>query len=212
MTRYVSIHRASRFMSIFVVVRLCDLTLKHRLNMSHINFLSSKRRTVRRFTNNEIEPDALRDILETALKAPTARNRKATYFVVIEDKERLAALAKCKPMGASAIGEAALAIAVCADATRASRPHTDCAIAASYIQLAVTDLDLASCWVHTNDSRDAEENVRAELGLPADDVVLCIIAIGVPQDSDLEPRNQELEWERVYIEKYEDRSPEENNQ
>ncbi|MDO4771838.1 nitroreductase family protein [Porphyromonas sp.] len=174
--------------------------------MSHINFISSKRRTVRRFLGGSIEPDALRDILETALKAPTARNRRATYFVVIEDKEKLNRLSQCKPTGASAIGAGALAIAVCSDTTRAARPYVDCAIAASYIQLAVTDLDLGSCWVHVNDSLGAEAFVKAELGIPKDDAVLCLIAIGIPKDEDLEPRKEEIEWERVFIDHFEDRN------
>lgn len=175
-------------------------------DMSHINFISSKRRTVRTFLEASIEAEDLRDILETALKAPTSRNRRATHFVVIEDKVRLDRLSRCKPSGADPIRAGSLAIAVCADTTRAARPYIDCAIAASYIQLAVTDLDLGSCWVHVHDSMGAEEVVRAELGLPPTSAVLCIIAIGLPKDEDLDPRKEDIEWERVFIETFEDRN------
>lgn len=180
--------------------------------MSHINFISSKRRTVRSFIGASIDAEDLRDILETALKAPTSRNRKATYFVVVEDRERLDRLSRCKPTGAAAIAAGSLAIAVCADTTRAARPYIDCTIAASYIQLAVTDLDLGSCWVHVHDSMGAEDLVRAELGLPSDAAVLCIIAIGLPRDEDLEPRKEEIQWERVFIETFEDRNSTSHNE
>lgn len=173
--------------------------------MSHINYISSKRRTVRRFVDAKVDPEELQDILETALKAPTSRNKRATYFVVIDDKEKLKSLSRCKPMGATAIAEGSLAIAVCANTKECVRPDIDCAIAASYIQLAVTDVELASCWVHVHDSGNAESYVKGALGIPQEDYVLCIIAIGVPKESDLEPRIEELQWERVYIDKYEER-------
>lgn len=173
--------------------------------MSHINFIASKRRSVRSFVSADIDAEHLRDVLEVALKAPTARNRRATYFVVIDDKDTLERLSKCKPIGADMIAAAPLAIAVCVDLSKASIPYIDCAIAASYIQLAVTDLDLASCWVQVHGTMGVEEMVRSELSLSSQAGVLCIIAIGVPRDEDLDPRKEELEWERVFINTYEDR-------
>ena len=179
--------------------------------MSHINFATAKRRSIRSFTNAPIDPDAIRDIMECALRAPSSRNSKSTYFILIEDIKTLQKLSECRSSGAKFVANAPLAIAVCADRHKAVRAYTDCAIAASYIQLAVTDLDLGSCWcqvaeLEAPDGGSAENYVRQTLDLPQDDYVLCIIAVGHPtNDNDLEPRPQELEWERVYTEKYEER-------
>lgn len=179
---------------------------------SHINFLTAKRRSVRRYAAQSINPEAIADIVESGLRAPTSKNNRATHFVIVEDKEMLLKLSQCRAHGSAFIADAALAIVVCSDGDKSARPYIDGAIAASYMQLAVTDLDLGSCWCHIADTpsadgdKSAEEYVRELLGLPEQSKILCAIGIGeVAEFGMLEPRQRPTEWERVYVEKYEER-------
>ncbi|MBR8712748.1 Bifunctional F420 biosynthesis protein FbiB [Porphyromonas levii] len=178
---------------------------------SHTTFLTRKRRSVRQYTDERIKPDVLQDILEAGLRAPTSKNSRSTRFIVVEDKAMLQELSACKKHGGAFVAEAALAIVVCSDSEKSARPYSDCAIAASFMQLAVTDHDLGSCWCHVEDTlaptgTTAEAYVRERLGLPERFKVLCILGIGEVAEADmLKPRDRELEWERTYVEQYEER-------
>ncbi len=178
---------------------------------SHLTFLSRKRQSVRSYSTDPIKPEVLQDILESGLRAPTSKNSHSTRFVVVEDKAMLQALSECKEHGSQFLAGASVGIVVCSDSTKSKRPYTDCAIAASYLQLAVTDNDLGSCWCHVEDSpcpkgATAEEYVKYKLDLPDSYKVLCIVAIGEVSEGDmLKPRETDVEWERVFIGGYEER-------
>ena len=109
------------------------------------------------------------------------------------------------------MANAPVAIVVCSDSNKSKRPYSDCAVAASFIQLAVTDHDLGSCWCHIEDSPSpkgatAEEYIKYKLDLPDSYKVLCIIGIGEVAKADmLKPREREVEWERLFVGKYEER-------
>lgn len=180
---------------------------------SHVNFLTAKRRSVRRYAPQSLSSEAIADIVEAGLRAPTSKNNRATHFVLVEDKEMLQKLSECRASGSAFLADAALAIVVCSNGDKSARPYIDGAIAASYMQLAITDLDLGSCWCHITDTpsadgeRSAEEYVRELLGLPENSRILCALGVGeVAEFGMLEPRQRPTEWERVYVEKYEERN------
>lgn len=178
---------------------------------SHLTFLTQKRRSVRKYAEQPIQADVLQDILEAGLRAPTSKNNRSTRFVVVEDKATLQRLSECREHGSAFLAGAKLAIVVCSDSEKSARPYTDCAIAASYMQLAITDNNLGSCWCHIEDSLSpkgatAEEYIKYKLDLPDSYKILCVLGIGeVAEEDMLKPRDKVVEWERVYIGKYEER-------
>lgn len=179
---------------------------------SHTTFLTRKRRSVRKYAEEKIKPEILQDILEAGLRAPASKNSRSTRFVVVEDKAMLQSLSECRERGSAFLAGASLAIVVCSDSEKSARPYPDCAIAASYMQLAVTDNDLGSCWCHIEDSpcpkgATAEEYIKYKLDLPDSFKILCVLGIGeVAEEDMLKPRDREVEWERTYIGKYEERA------
>nr|WP_311521807.1 nitroreductase family protein [uncultured Porphyromonas sp.] len=178
---------------------------------SHLTFLSRKRRSVREYANQPIDSEVLKDILEAGLRAPTSKNSRSTRFFVVEDKQLLKDFSECRERGSQFLSGAPVAIVVCSDSNKSKRPYSDCAIAASFIQLAVTDHDLGSCWCHIEDSPSpkgatAEEYIKYKLDLPDSYKVLCIIGIGEVAKADmLKPREREVEWERLFVGRYEER-------
>ena len=77
--------------------------------------LMYKRRSTRKFSDEEIPKEDLELILESALLAPTAMNRKPCEFIVVSNKETLNELSESKDMGAKLIAGANKAIVVIAD-------------------------------------------------------------------------------------------------
>ena len=65
--------------------------------MENLHDLLINRRSIRKYTDEPVDPDHVRLILEAALMAPTSKNARSWQFVVVEDKDTLQALGQCKP-------------------------------------------------------------------------------------------------------------------
>ena len=56
-----------------------------------------KRRSIRKYTDQEIKDEVVEHLLRAAMAAPSARNRQPWEFVVIDDKEILAKIPDIHP-------------------------------------------------------------------------------------------------------------------
>lgn len=172
--------------------------------MENFHDLLMRRRSIRKYTEEEISAEDVKLILEAALVAPTSKNSRPWYFVTVEDKRMLEELAKCKEFGAGSIAKCSLAIAVVVDPMKSEAWVEDASVAATFIQLQAEALGLGSCWVQVrgrmrNDEESADDYVKALLNIPADMVVECIISLG-QKGEERKPFNPEkMLWERVHI-------------
>ena len=145
-----------------------------------------KRRSTRKFNNEKITKDELEKILQAALLAPTSMNRKPCNFLVVERKETLEELSKCKNHGADLIAGADKAIVVVADTLIADTWCEDSSIALTYIHLMAAELDIGSCWVqvHLRDKEgiDAEKVVRDIVKIDDHYRIVGILALGHSDD------------------------------
>ena len=145
-----------------------------------------KRRSTRKFTDENIKKDELDKILQAALLAPTSMNRKPCNFMVVENKDVLKELSQCKDHGAELIENADNAIVVVADTFVADTWIEDSSIALTYMHLMATELDLGSCWVQVHlrskGGNDAEEVVKEILKLDPQYRVVGILALGHSDD------------------------------
>lgn len=145
-----------------------------------------KRRSTRKFNGEPVTKDELDKILHAALLAPTSMNRKPCNFMVVERKETLDELSKCKDHGADLIKGADKAIVVLADTMIADTWCEDSSIALTYMHLMATDLGLGSCWVQvhlrTKDGVYAEEVVRDILKVDDHYRIAGILAVGHSDD------------------------------
>jgi nitroreductase len=149
--------------------------------------LLRKRRSIRTFTPEPITPEAMDALKEAALRAPSSRGLNPWEFIWVDDPETIAGLARAKQHGSEFLGNAPLAVVVCADESRSDVWVEDCAIAAIIIQLTAVSLGLGSCWaqirLRPHDGRtSAEAYVQELLGLPEQVKVACILGIGHPAE------------------------------
>lgn len=141
-----------------------------------------KRRSTRKFNDTPVTKEELNRVLQSALLAPTSRNRKPCSFMVVERKETLNQLAESKGYGADLIKGADKAIVVVADTLIADTWIEDSSIALTHMHLMATELGLGSCWVQihlrSKDGRDAEEIVRDILKIDDHYRIVGILALG----------------------------------
>ena len=145
-----------------------------------------KRRSTRKFNDEPVTKEELEKILQAALLAPTSMNRKPCNFLVVERKETLVELSKCKNHGAELIANADKAIVVVADTMIADTWCEDSSIALTHMHLMATELNLGSCWVqiHLRDKEgvDAEEVLRDIVKIDDHYRIVGIPAIGHSDD------------------------------
>lgn len=148
-----------------------------------------KRRSVRKYSDRPVEKEVLDAIVKVAQTAPSSRNSKSSAFMIIEDKDTLEALSQMRDSGAGLLAGAQSAIVVMGDETKTDLWVDNCAISATFVQLAVTAMDLVSCWVHVNgrprmkaepEGATAEDYVTELLGIKDGLRPYCVIAIGYP--------------------------------
>lgn len=165
------------------------------------------RRSIRRYTDQPIDGDDVRLILQAALLAPTSKSARAWHLVVVEDKEMLARLAGCKPAGAVSLKTAPLAVVVTIDSTLSEAWIEDASVAAAYMQLQAAALGLGSCWVQlynrfAADGTPSEEYVRECLGIPETCPALCLLTFGHPAEERKPQDIEKLKWNNVHIDKW----------
>ncbi len=150
-----------------------------------------KRRSIRKYSDVPVEREILDAIVKVAQTAPSSRNCKSSAFMIVEDKDTLEALAQMRDYGSGLIAGAPAAIVVLGDEAKSDLWVDNCAISATFVQLAVTAMDLASCWVHCNgrprlkaepEGDMAPDYVSEILGLKSGMRPYCVIAIGYPEN------------------------------
>ena len=150
-----------------------------------------KRHSVRKYSDRLVEKELLDAIVKVAQTAPSSRNSKSSVFMIIEDRDTLDALSQMRDYGASPLKSAQAAIIVMGDESKTDLWVDNCAISATFIQLAVTAMDLVSCWIHINgrlclkdepDGRKSDDYVRELLGIREGLRPYCAVAIGYPEE------------------------------
>ena len=172
--------------------------------MTDFHDLIVNRRSIRRYTDEEISPEDVKTILEAALMAPSSKSTRPWQFVVVEDSEVLEALSKCKESGAGPVAGCALAIVVAVDVEATDPWIEDASIAATYIQLQAQDLGLGSCWIqvrgrYTANDMESETYVQNLLEMPDTILPVCIITLGHKAEERKPQATDKLLWEKVHI-------------
>ncbi len=162
------------------------------------------RHSIRRYTDQPVDPEQVRLILEAGLLAPSSKSGRPWQFVVVEDKEMLTRLSECKPAYAVSVANAPLAIVVVADPSQTDTWVEDCTVAAQLMQLEAEDLGLGSCWVEVHkrfaaDGTPSGEVVRELLGIPDNFEPLCIVSVGHKDEQRRPVDPSKLLWEKVHI-------------
>lgn len=162
-----------------------------------------KRRSTRKFRDEDISKDDLDLILHSALLAPTSMNRKPCNFMVVERKETLKELSECKDRGAGLIAGANKVIVVIADSMVADTWIEDSSIALTYMHLMATELDIGSCWVQTHlrskDGKDSEEVVRDILKIDSHYRIVGMLALGYSDDIPQAHYESDLDKSKIHF-------------
>ena len=175
--------------------------------MESFSELIKQRRSMRKFTAEELTQEQVVALMKAALMAPSSKRSNPWQFVVVDDKDTLKKLSLCKEQASQFIADAALAVVVMADPLASDVWIEDASIASIYLQLQAEDMGLGSCWVQVRErvaanGLSSDEYVHDVLGIPLQFQVLSIVAIG-HKGMERKPFNEEyLQWEKIHLNKY----------
>ena len=175
--------------------------------MTSFKDLAQLRRSHRKFSDKEVDPEHLKLILRAALMSPTSKSQRAWQFVVVDDPVDIEKLSDAKNMGSQFLKGAPVAIAVLGDPMQNDCWVEDGSIAAISMQYQAEDLGLGSCWAQMrgrglSDGTSADTVIRGILDIPENLSCLCVVGFGHKAD-ERKPQNEDrLKWENVHVGKF----------
>lgn len=151
-----------------------------------------KRRTIRRFTGEELGEAEVETLLEMAMCAPNRLDRQPWHFIVIRDKELQKQIAETCQGRPYFIEQAPLLFALCANPAESPTWMMDISAAAENMLLAATAMGLGGVWFGSPDTtfwHKTEALLKDALDVPEHIRIPTMLAIGYP-DEDLPPHGK----------------------
>ena len=144
-----------------------------------------KRRSIRKFKDQDVSKEIIKDLLECAMAAPSACNKQPWEFFVVENKE---ILEKVKTAGRYTNFNSPLVIIVCGNKNRALSQREndfwiqDASAAIENILLRAASLNLGTVWCGLTPMELPVQKVKEILNLSDNIVPLGMIHIGYPDE------------------------------
>ncbi len=151
--------------------------------------LLRKRRSIRQFKNKPVPDELIMKVIELSRFAPSSYNSQSFYFVIVKNEEVRKKLGNVRPGGSTPILNAPIAVAICSDPAKTSRPFEDACIATYQFMLAARTFGLGTCWI-------AEMNndyVKELLNIPKDHVVSTVTPLGFIEKEPEIPKRKKAE-------------------
>jgi nitroreductase len=142
------------------------------------------RRSVRKYTEQDISEETIKELLKAAMQAPSAHNKQPWHFIVIRSKDTMNKIMEFHEYSKMLKGSPVV-IAVCADVAHYDFiPYwpQDCAAATENILLAAHSLGLGGTWMGVYPAEDYPEEVAEILSIPEGIVPFNLIALGYPAE------------------------------
>ena len=140
------------------------------------------RRSVRDFTDQTVSNEDIRELLRSAMRAPSAFNQQPWDFIVVRDKGILSSVTSWHEY-AEMLKKADCAILVCGNKQRAKAWDwwaQDCSAATQNILIKATDLGLGAVWLGMYPMEDRVNNCQKLFELPDHITAFSMVALGHP--------------------------------
>ncbi len=159
--------------------------------------LMLKRRSIRKFTDQEIDDCLIKKLLEDAMAAPSARNMQPWEFYIIKSKDLQQQIKAIVP---NYNFNSTLSIIVCGNKNRSLTQNDndfwiqDCSAAVENILLSATSLGLGAVWCGAYPIMERSNTLKQIINASENIVPMALLQLGYP--------NEEKEYRTQYNEDF----------
>jgi nitroreductase len=160
------------------------------------------RRSIRKFTGQQVLGQDIETLLKAGSQAPSAHNRQPWHFVVIRNKETLEKIAAFHPYG-KMLPRAGCGITVCGDSKVQAETGflvADCSAAIQNILLAAHGIGLGAVWCGLYPMEELTKPISQLLSLPGGIIPVGIVAVG-NKDEQKEPTDR-FDRSKVHMDRW----------
>ena len=160
------------------------------------------RRSIRAFTDKNIDDQTLETILKAGMYAPSAVNNQPWHFVVVRNKETMNKVMQVHPYS-KMLKTANVLIVVCASQSTEIQKMffpQDLGACTENILLAAKSLGIGSVWLGVYPSDDRVCEIAEIFDTPNDIVPFGLIALGYPNEEKNDPNR--FDKSRIHNEKW----------
>lgn len=144
------------------------------------------RRSIRKFTDQPVDAETIRMLLEAGMAAPSAMNAQPWEFIVINEPEALSQLKANLPFGKF---NSPLCIVVCGNPSLTTHRTAgnmfwvqDCSAAVENMLIAAVGLGLGSVWCGVHPVFLLEKRIKTILKIPNGVTPLGVVQFGYPAE------------------------------
>lgn len=152
--------------------------------MSNFLDMAKTRRSIRKYTDQKLTDDQIKDLLTAGMYAPSAGNAQPWAFVVIDDKTILEQITNFHPYAQPCIN-ATVAILVCGNLEKEKFKDLwiqDCSAATMNIHMAAHAMGLGSVWMGVYPVEERVNGLRELICAPDHIIPFSIISLGYPAE------------------------------
>lgn len=157
-----------------------------------------KRRSIRKFSNREVDITHINKLVKAAMNAPSAGNEQPWEFIIITERTILDQIPMVHPYATMA-KQAAAAILVCADKKRFNHGELwiqDCSAATENLLLEITESGLGGVWLGVYPREDRIKGLKELIKLPENIIPFSLVPLGYAAE-DKKP-NDRFDKERIH--------------
>lgn len=162
------------------------------------------RRSIRRFSERQVEDEKLQLLLRAAMQAPSAKNERPWEFLVIQNRQTLQALAQTDPYAGSIKNGELGIVLLCNKGKYLPQEDTfwqqDMSAAAQNLLLAAHGQGLGATWLAIAPIPERIEYASEVLRLPKGVIPFAMMPVGYPQSE--KPADPRFDVDRVFYETY----------
>ena len=160
------------------------------------------RRSIRRYSDKDIENEIVDKIIHAGMYAPSAVNKQPWHFVVFDKLETRNAIMEVH-RSSLMLAKAKKAILVCFDENLQHDDGfglLDCSAATQNMLLAAHALGLGSCWIGIYPRQARMEGLKKIFKLPDSIIPFAVISLGYPAENKETP--DRIKPERIHYESW----------
>lgn len=142
------------------------------------------RRSIRKYTDEEISENIIKELIEAGVSAPSAGNQQPWQFVILDDQKIFDEIIEIHP-NSKMLKNAKKAILVCGDLNLEKYKGywvLDCAAATQNILLAAHSKKIGSCWIGIYPREERIKKLQKLLKTPDNIIPFSLISLGYPAE------------------------------